>query len=77
MTRDDIIEMARESGFSLQVAYANLEEIERIAALVEAKAAASEREVCAKLCDERAGLWPDEGGTPEACASDIRARGQA
>jgi len=70
MTLDDIIDMARESGFSLQVAYANLEEIERISALVEAKATASECEVCAKkLCDE--------GGTPEAFASDIRARGQA
>ena len=41
------------------------------------EAVAAEREACAKVCDERAKLWPDEGGDAGTCAVYIRARGQA
>ena len=61
MTRDDIIRMARESGF----AGGGCEALFRFAALV----AAAEREECAKVCEEpgwNAANW---------CAKAIRARG--
>jgi hypothetical protein len=32
-------------------------------------------EEAAKVCDKRAVLWPDEGGTPSDCAADICALG--
>ena len=71
MTKNEIMALAEKVGLTslslIDVAY-----LESFAELV----AAAEREACAKLCDERADLWPDEGGTPEACASDIRARGK-
>ena len=35
----------------------------------------AEREACAKVCDERAKLWPDEGGDAGTCAIYIRERG--
>ena len=74
MTRDDIIRLAREAGFELNMwqlsvgceATGTHEELERFAALV----AAAEREACAKLVDhilkEGGGTWGDA----------IRARGQ-
>ena len=51
MTREDIIRMARESGFadSNGVVHA-FYQLERFAALV----AAAEREACAKVADEQA-----------------------
>ena len=36
----------------------------------------AEREACAKVCDERAKLWPDEGGDAGTCAIYIRERGK-
>jgi len=55
MTREDIIRMAREAGFSVwDNERASMEgdgdALERFAALV----AAAEREACAKVCDEHA-----------------------
>ena len=71
MTRDDIIRMARESGF----AGGGCEALFRFAALV----AAAEREACAKVCDEMRPSKPEfdrryyNGCTDSAAA--IRARG--
>jgi hypothetical protein len=76
MTRDDIIRMARESGFEVDEEGEILESdkwhtqtifVERFAALV----AAAEREACAKVCDEQ-----DHNGVMIAkdCAAAIRAR---
>ncbi len=80
MTREDIIRMAREAGFSDTtnpfVAWgASWEQVERFAALV----AAAEREACAKVCDavqkknEDDGAWMWEARN---CAAAIRSRGQ-
>jgi hypothetical protein len=94
MTKDDIIRMAREADFcvnedgeiSTSNSYGIIRgELERFAALV----AASEREACAKLCDEAAKDWErydwdddaDEKyghkeSACEECAETIRARSQ-
>jgi hypothetical protein len=82
MNRDDIIRMAREAGdvetdsrgretFSFDC-YG----LERFAELV----AAHEREACAKACDKRAADYRmgfEEKYEAQACAYDIRARGEA
>ena len=85
MSRDDIIRMAREAGWSFMEAGMDAQRLERFASLV----AAAEREACAKVCDdfERA-KWESvkdiaqNGGRlafagPMHCATAIRARGQA
>lgn len=72
MTRDEIIDMAREAGWP-SMALDNLpgtgdmHRLERFAALV----AAAEREACAKVCMEH---WL-HGGNAINCADAIRARG--
>jgi hypothetical protein len=86
MTQDEIIEMAREAGFTELEFYGNkigtnpTECLERFAALVRA----DEREACAKVCDAVAQQMDDEGEGPtgnigwvSGCAAAIRARGQA
>ena len=71
MTKDDIIRMAREVGYT---SYDSQDErLQQLAALV----AAHEREECAKICDT---LGADEycdmyGGLAFQCADMIRARG--
>ena len=82
MTRDDILRMAREAGFSEQngivrtmpgsSVWAGLNaELERFAALI----AAEEREACAKVCDARyMGDNNREDMEAKRCAETIRAR---
>lgn len=73
MTREQIIEMAKEAGLtewheSIQdygFRFANPERLEAFAALV----AAATQEECAKVCDERMGTWID-------CAEAIRVMGE-
>ena len=84
MTRDEIIEMAREARDPDKVdAWQYVwtltqEELERFAALV----AAAEREACAKACDELPMYGPDDetadwyGFAQADCAAAIRARGE-
>jgi hypothetical protein len=73
MTRDDIINMAREAGATVSSFHGRFvmypDDIERFAALV----AAHEREACAKVCEEIKGVKLQ--GYEFAAA--IRARGQA
>ena len=75
MTRDDIIRMAREAGWSWMEAGMEARKLQRFAALV----AAAEREACAKVCDEMRPSKPEfdrryyNGCTDSAAA--IRARG--
>jgi hypothetical protein len=69
MTREDMIDMAREAGADTLV-YWDIEKLKRFAALV----AAAEREACAKVCEE-VGEHPSL--SPLHCAESIRARGQA
>jgi F420-dependent methylenetetrahydromethanopterin dehydrogenase len=74
MNLEDIIRMARETGFdvnfdiravSVEGVFIN-KELERFAALV----AAAEREACAKICDDEATIE----GVAQRCADAIRAR---
>ena len=77
MTRNDIIRMAREAGWSgiyskpLMSIAMQENDFLRFAALV----AAAEREACAKVCDE---LRDEDGFEPYGteCAAAIRARGE-
>ena len=87
MNRNDIIRMAREAGFDLEMWQLSLgsnvwgthEELERFAALV----AAAEREACAKVCGEYSAVGKieefDRGwlACAKAISNVIRARGQA
>jgi hypothetical protein len=82
MTRDEIIEMARQAGFEIGESDHSESifnphttdeqrlnaELERFAALV----ATAEREECAKVCEGRL----QEGLSFEGCAAAIRARGK-
>jgi hypothetical protein len=67
MTQDEIIEMARQSGFS-EWAIQTPSDLIGFATLVAAK----EREACAKVCEE----MKEEHGK-HACAYAIRNRGEA
>ena len=80
MTQDEIIEMARQAG--IQDAYSNfphkgvIAQLEAFAKLVAAKATASEREACAKVCES---IYTNGDGAEcwlENAASKIRARGE-
>jgi hypothetical protein len=74
MTQEDIIRMARESGFEVNEDGEVLEnshffqtnKVERFAALV----AAAERAACADICDQHASIE----GIAQRCAAEIRAR---
>ena len=67
MTRDEIIEMAREAGMP-SLSLIDIGYLEKFAALV----AAAEREACAKVAE-----WePCITCTPKRVAAAIRARGQ-
>ena len=81
MTREDIIRMAREAGFSVSKWDDGVDEvmdgdnyhiqtelIERFAHLV----AAAEREACAKVCDD----WPNGRDDVYLIGKAIRARGE-
>jgi len=73
MTRDDIIRMAREAGwteYSLLHAV-ELQRLETFAALV----AAHEREACAKVCERMLGIFHPTEAITTRCAKAIRARG--
>jgi hypothetical protein len=71
MTKDEIIKMAKQAGFSSAVGkhIALDEDLVAFAKLV----AQHEREACAKVCDD---LWEDDA-TAYECAKTIRQRGQA
>lgn len=78
MTRDDIIAMAREAGFSRKHAEVYFDrQLERFAALI----AQHEREACAKVCDMEALKWKSPKynfatASANHCAAAIRARGE-
>ena len=74
MTRDDIFHMAHEAG--LRISFAEIPPwFIRFATLV----AASEREACAKVCEDiplpKDGIALTHLPTIEACAAAIRAKG--
>lgn len=68
MTRDDIIRVAKEFGWTQK-------DIDSLLYIVET-AAAAEREACAKVCESLAGsMWVTREASLE-CSDAIRARGQ-
>ena len=85
---DEIISMAREAGFTIRSnkiydfngsGYQMNTPLNRFAQFVSARAAAIERESCAKVCDVEAEYWRDllAMGCAEAsdiCATEIRSR---
>jgi len=80
MNREDIIRMAEEVGIKDSLLYehwrCNVESMTRFAELV----ASAEREACAKLCetfDQREMFNDEDMAVADACATAIRARGQA
>ena len=91
MTRDEIIEMARQAGLHIAtdinwMPIIGLKYAEDFAKLVEERTAAKEREACAKLCEDS---WMAFSRTPnrrlditpfpelEYVAKVIRSRGEA
>ena len=77
MTRDDIIRMARESGWTeYSILHpVELQRLETFAALV----AAHEREACAMVAEEKTIAWTeyDYNSACMDCAKAIRARGKS
>jgi hypothetical protein len=74
MSRDDIINLARQHGKPVQEQNAEVEylfTLEGVNALL-----AAEREACAKVCDARCIADGWEGFYADECAAEIRARGQ-
>ena len=79
MTREEIIRMAREAGFSVTWPE-TVVNFERFAALV----AKAEREACADVCDGEAKFWKDDlrdwgrgfYAGAKSSAHAIRARGE-
>jgi len=71
MTQDEIIEMAKQAGFSSAVGkhIALDDDLERFAKLV----AQHEREACAKVCES----WQEWGADGALLSKAIQARGQA
>ena len=80
MTKDELIDMATQSGFSVthtsnlgvELYLCNPKDIQRFAKLVAAK----EREACAKECEHTA-LRMGSEWMAQHCAEAIRARGEA
>jgi hypothetical protein len=73
MTKDEIIDMAKEAGLVNWEATAYANELERFAKLV----AEREREACAKACEEVIfKVKPTYCVVAENCVKVIRARGQ-
>jgi hypothetical protein len=75
MTQDEIIEMATQVYGECVWHESALLRLEAFVKLVAAKATASEREACAKVCENRPIGTLYNNGT--ACAAAIRARGEA
>lgn len=81
MTREDIIRMAREAGLTVcrdEWVFGAM--LERFAAIV----AETEREACAKMCENMTLEWEDQPSIAQAelatmmdCALAIRSRGPA
>ena len=75
MTREDIINLARQHGKPVQEQNAEVEYLftfEGVNALL-----AAEREACARVCDARCIADGWEGCYADECAAAIRVRGQA
>ena len=69
MNHEDIIKLARESGYGDHMSVLHAPALERFAALV----AAAEREACARIIEAYTGAWDNEG---YAITAAIRARGK-
>ena len=70
MDREDIIRMAREAGLAYGTDEKPLGSVTRFAALV----AATEREACARVCEDIDAEYEGEDVLATWCAAAIRAR---
>jgi len=68
MTKQELLNMAREAGLIIDGNNSGDDDLFAFAAVVSARAAALEREACAKVCDE---------ARAARLAEQIRARGQS
>ena len=73
MTKDQIIEMARESGIATDWSFSFQIRLEAFAKLV----AEAERSECLKFCDEVSEYFPSSGFVGSYIGGKIRRRGQA
>jgi hypothetical protein len=71
MTQDEIIEMARQAGITVEAGGRSYEQLLRIINAFAKLVAQHEREACAKVCEDSV----EEAG--DELAWQIRARGQA
>ena len=70
MKREDVIQLARECGFSVGIGSPALP---KLTALIE-KAVAEEREACALVCESRHANGNRAYTHPDECTAAIRAR---
>jgi hypothetical protein len=72
MTKDEIIEMAKQAGYNgPNIAVFTMQDLETFAKLV----AEAEREACAKLCEDLSkDMTPIAEQAAKSCATLIRAR---
>jgi len=77
MTQDEIIEMAKQAGFTQPEGETWYEAFPQCIETLIKLVAAKEREACAKVCEEHLDGLSMIGGAFVTCASAIRARGEA
>jgi hypothetical protein len=79
MNKEDIIKMAREAGgliYEVDWCF-EMENLERFFQAAYAAGAATEREACAKVCEDIDTEYEGQDVLATWCATAIRARGQA
>jgi len=74
MKREDVIQLARECGFSVGIGSPALPKFKRLIELAVQKAVAEEREACALVCERIDLKYEGEDVQANWCASAIRAR---
>jgi len=72
MTQDEIIEMAKQAGITVEAGGRSYEQLLRIINAFAKLVAQHEREACAKICDD----WPNGRDDIWEIGNAIRARGQ-
>jgi len=73
MTQDEIIEMARQAGITVEAGGRSYEQLLRIINAFAKLVAQHEREACAEIAEN----WNSNGMPRTGVANEIRARGQA
>ena len=74
MTREDVIQLAVDAGFTLHTPIEHISKFKRLIELAVQKAVAEEREACALVCERIDIKYDGEDVQANWCASAIRAR---